>query len=32
MNLPVLKRDVPQREQPGRASGTLAKKLLRKRV
>ncbi len=32
MNLPVLKRDAPQREKPGRASGTLAKKLLRKRV
>ena len=32
MNLPVLKRDAPQREQPGRASGALAKKLLRKRV
>ena len=32
MNLPVLKRDVPQREKPGRASGTLDKKLLRKRV
>ena len=32
MNLPVLKRDAPQQEQPGRASGTLAKKLLRKRV
>lgn len=32
MNLPVLKRDAPQREKPGGASGTLAKKLLRKRV
>lgn len=32
MNLPVLKRDAPQREKPGRASGALAKKLLRKRV
>ena len=32
MNLPVLKRDAPQREKPGRASGVLAKKLLRKRV
>ena len=32
MNPPVLKRDAPQREKPGRASGTLAKKLLRERV
>ncbi|MCI9026450.1 MAG: HlyD family efflux transporter periplasmic adaptor subunit [Lawsonibacter sp.] len=32
MNLPALRRDSPQREKSGRASGALARKLLRKRV
>ncbi|MDE6898127.1 MAG: HlyD family efflux transporter periplasmic adaptor subunit [Lawsonibacter sp.] len=32
MNLPALRRDAPQREKSGRASGALARKLLRKRV
>ena len=32
MNLPALRWDAPQREKSGRASGALARKLLRKRV